>query len=702
MSDFPINVKVDPGDSKSKIDDVHRTVERAEKSATAATRAMKTLGDAVKYTANQTVGSAVRGFGSLTDALQLEDKWIRTLRGDLQGYAKDVSAIDALHRRGAISAKEHADALARARSSSGIPTAKEGGMLDGIAGQALAIAGPAAVAAKAIGAITSGLEDLRARAQETRDVNVSMLRYTDSIFEAKLATEQMRETSILLGTDLKTTAGAFLDIADAAGSLNLSHEKLVDVTQSLGLIMKSEGKSIGDVGAVMSTLEFAISKGTISSGELARIMKQFPPLAKIWREEFGATNAQLLAAAENGQLAQLGFDRLITSVRTSSEVVEKNQKAWLIQNETLGIASMRWENLKQGMDLARLKAGEVSDANRKLLDTNGQVTASIRSLLGVTDAWDKRNPMVRGLDAINSRLGTVVQKLVKMRAFFDDLKGMAIAGQAAGLEGGRRRADPAAAEDKTFAVEDEIGMHSSQALESQVNSQAHLATIDAGWTKIVTTQKLADIVLNQYFRDLHLQQQKGAADLASQNDGIARGFNAIEREIRDTAGFTERMIVNAYHGIEDSIVDAFRTGKFEWESFANQIMSDLTRLAIRKAIIGGLDLFGSSGLDFTASAGGDWRIPGFAAGGGIVRGGGGATDSVVMPIAVTQGERVIVQTQGQQMRDRDAASSRGPAQPQSLNIHIDPRALASVLRTPLGVRVLDDVLRSNPGLLRGR
>src|SRR5205085_1471612 len=126
MSDgvvFPIDVKVDPGDAKTKISDVERAVDKAEKQATAATRAMKTLGDAVKYMANTTVSAASSGFGALADALQLEHNWLVKIRGDTQGYTKDLTVLNALLDRGKISVKEYDAALAAAGQKHGLADA---------------------------------------------------------------------------------------------------------------------------------------------------------------------------------------------------------------------------------------------------------------------------------------------------------------------------------------------------------------------------------------------------------------------------------------------------------------------------------------------------------------------------------------------------------------------------------------------------
>jgi len=689
MADFPINVKVDPGDSKTKIDDVHRTVEKAEKQATAATRAFTTLGDAIKYTANTTVSSAVRGFGSLNEAIQLEHKWLATIRGDTQGYAKDLTVLNSLLDRGKISVKEYDAALASAGQKHGLADAKPAaGLLDGVVGQVAAIAGPAAIAAKTIGSITTALDDLAQKRRETGEVNAAMLRYTDSLLEARVATEQMRSVSHLLGTDLKTTASAFLDIADASSSLNLSHEKLVDITKSLGSIMKIEGKSIGDVGNVMATLEFAISKGTISSGELARIMKQFPPLAAIWREEFGGTTKQLLDAADSGQLAQLGLDRLLTSIRTTPEVVDKMKMSWHAQNQVVEVSAKFYDQLNQLQELNKLKSSEVTDANRKLIDS-WDTTSEKQSLLAAgfdtlttkatefwlalqklsVDPWgDDRTAFAQGIDQITSMIG---HAWTEGKKHVDKYK--------AAVKEARE-------ELKTFAREDEAGLHSSQALEMRGDM----------FQGKVTNQEWADFAQgqrNQRLAEVSRQRARNAAEWSKW----------MEHSKHEASEF------------ENILVNAFANSELSFSKMVDSFMADMQRLALRRAALGlggilfggdtgnaiglareagfGKGLLGSAGLSLTA--------PHFAAGGGMRIPGTGATDTTPVTFFATGGEELTVRTPGQQMATREVASAPGsPSAPQPVVVVLDERALLRAQQSPMGAQVLDDLFRKYPGLLK--
>lgn len=63
----------------------------------------------------------------------------------------------------------------------------------------------------------------------------------------------------------------------------------------------------------------------------------------------------------------------------------------------------------------------------------------------------------------------------------------------------------------------------------------------------------------------------------------------------DVAGKTEQVFTNAFKGMEDALVDFVKTGKLDFSSLANSIISDLIRISIQQNIM----------KPFTASGGGD-------------------------------------------------------------------------------------------------
>ncbi len=70
----------------------------------------------------------------------------------------------------------------------------------------------------------------------------------------------------------------------------------------------------------------------------------------------------------------------------------------------------------------------------------------------------------------------------------------------------------------------------------------------------------------------------------SLEDGFKRGFRNIQDEIGDFASLAENAVKNAFSGMEDVLASFVTTGKINFSDFADAVVSDLSRIAIRQAI----------------------------------------------------------------------------------------------------------------------
>ena len=70
----------------------------------------------------------------------------------------------------------------------------------------------------------------------------------------------------------------------------------------------------------------------------------------------------------------------------------------------------------------------------------------------------------------------------------------------------------------------------------------------------------------------------------SLEDGFKRGFRNIQDEIGDFASLAENAVKNAFSGMEDALASFVTTGKINFSDFADAVVSDLSRIAIRQAI----------------------------------------------------------------------------------------------------------------------
>ena len=98
-------------------------------------------------------------------------------------------------------------------------------------------------------------------------------------------------------------------------------------------------------------------------------------------------------------------------------------------------------------------------------------------------------------------------------------------------------------------------------------------------------------------------------------DGVNRALRDYADEATDAAEAAEEVTTVAFQGMEDALVQFASTGKVEFQSLADSIMADITRIAVRQTITGPLAgiLGGSTG----GVSGGLFGGGGGPSGGGI-------------------------------------------------------------------------------------
>uniref|UniRef100_UPI00051756B0 phage tail tape measure protein n=1 Tax=Pseudomonas syringae TaxID=317 RepID=UPI00051756B0 len=111
-------------------------------------------------------------------------------------------------------------------------------------------------------------------------------------------------------------------------------------------------------------------------------------------------------------------------------------------------------------------------------------------------------------------------------------------------------------------------------------------------------------------RQIALTQQYGAKTAQAMQDGWKKvdqaqgdwtnGAKAAWQNYRDDvaniAGQTQSLISDAFDGAEDVLTEFVKTGKLSFKSLADSIVDDLIRIQVRKALVGAVSSFASSGL----------------------------------------------------------------------------------------------------------
>lgn len=145
---------------------------------------------------------------------------------------------------------------------------------------------------------------------------------------------------------------------------------------------------------------------------------------------------------------------------------------------------------------------------------------------------------------------------------------------------------------------------------------------------------------NSKLRELEIQALSAGKSL---EDGLRRGLLKIQEQMADVASAAESALVNAFRSAEDALTKFVATGKLDFKSLADSILADITRIAVRQAILGPLaNLLGGGGLFVSGG------LLGFQHGGSFTVGGAGGVDSQLVAFRATPGERVTINKPGQE------------------------------------------------------
>ncbi len=133
------------------------------------------------------------------------------------------------------------------------------------------------------------------------------------------------------------------------------------------------------------------------------------------------------------------------------------------------------------------------------------------------------------------------------------------------------------------------------------------------------------ITVDEYSKKLRELRIAALDAGTSLGDGLATGLLKVQDRLADVADTAENMVVNAFKNAEDALVTFVTTGKLDFKKFVDDLLADLARLAIQKAILG--PIAGWMGGLFGFKDGG--LVQGFADGGKVKGPGTGTSDSIL-------------------------------------------------------------------------
>jgi lambda family phage tail tape measure protein len=288
-------------------------------------------------------------------------------------------------------------------------------------------------------------------------------------------------------------------------------------------------------------------------------------------------------------------DELLAQIRETSEARTKAAKAYTESagQKMLDQASQQNALLKEQAALVGLQKGEldkIGPAQRELIKWEQQLadikekktlTADQKSLLAneekITAAL-KINAAVEKETALRKLAADEAEKLLSFQKSINnelDLAQEELSNQLAGLgmgQEGRKR------------LQDDLKIRQDyqkkmSALQEQLNEgRLTKETYDKETALLQNALDKRLDMQTDYYRQLELAQGNWA-------NGANAAWQDYVDEARDISNQTYDLFSNAFHGMEDSLVDFVTSGKLSFKELADSIIADIARILIRTKIV---------------------------------------------------------------------------------------------------------------------
>ncbi len=366
--------------------------------------------------------------------------------------------------------------------------------------------------------------------------------------------EFLLKTSRKLAIPQDVITRQFTSLTASVVGAGQSVEDAEKVFLSIASGIRGTGGSLEDMKAAMRATSQVFSKGKVSAEELRQQLgERLPGAFTLFADSMDMTPAQLDKALEQGKVTLDDFMKFAAKLF-----------------ETYGVNA---EILAQGPEAAgdRLKT-----AMAELKDSIGGILRPIGA-------------------SFQKVFGAIVEDISKAIVKFKEFMGIGTENQRQKLEKTFQRAN-----DKVTLMlrRGQDGKELDRALQQRDRALANL---------------------NEFYRDNPTGMSTGGSGKEGEqtNDedlnNIQKGAKAYFDTIKDFGKQTQDAVSNAFKGMEDALVRFVETGKLNFNDLARSIISDLTRITVRAALLNFLSPFkffdrvtgGSGGGDGATNANGN-------------------------------------------------------------------------------------------------
>jgi tape measure domain-containing protein len=178
------------------------------------------------------------------------------------------------------------------------------------------------------------------------DVNDEITRITQQLkvfgIEGAAATQaihDMQDTAVATGASLQSVTNAYKDLSDVAEILGLSQQQVADLVDASTRAMLAQGGTAEQAAQQISTLTFALEKGTITQRELRGVLKENEVLQQAFEQALGKTTKEILKQADAGQIGAREMKKVL-------DVYTELGKQQTVAPTLAAVTASLWEQAK--------------------------------------------------------------------------------------------------------------------------------------------------------------------------------------------------------------------------------------------------------------------------------------------------------------------------------------------------------------------
>lgn len=401
------------------------SVDKATKATKFTVQTFDQLKAAVAQFAKEAQSPAVMNGGTPTEGakrsqrdfvgqMEREAEILKRIRGPMQEYKADLDALDRMLAKGALEAHEYNAELERLIKKQGTwqgpiqqvakpaaeqqaPEEKKGpGIGEGI--------GVVLGAYAAIG-IAEGLGKLRDAVehwQDLKDVYIEVtnaaIKFVDATHDVNRVVDEQNEIAHALHGSFEATIDAYDTLRDGTDDLNFSHNEQIRMLKTIAEAARVSGKSVGEMGGMVTKLSYAAARGSIEQRELNGIMRESPDIAAVWLEKFGTSRKGLIQAMHEGKITTTDLmDAFVTETakvdenfkkiqRTNKQIREEFEKTiemYVSKGDARGTAIAKALQLQKTGKVTDLP--EVGDFDSFVKWTNRPIKEGVRDFIAAAD-----------------------------------------------------------------------------------------------------------------------------------------------------------------------------------------------------------------------------------------------------------------------------------------------------------------------------